>query len=227
MVAGWAATLLILAASCAPSVTRKAEGPAIVLDKDVWEFGRLKRGETISTEVKVRNTGTDTLHISLHSTCDCLAASADAEVVAPGGQTSILLSYTGETIKDRATKTLFIDSDDPSSPRLSVTATGQVLPGDLPHMVALPDPILFDKTESADDSRLLTVANRGKQELLIKEIRCFGCLNGWGQTTLGGGEETQIEIELVPDWNDGRWIEIESNDPVWPMRKVVIVDLRS
>ena len=226
MVARHLAALLILAVSCTPQNTQKTQGPAIVLDREVWEFGKLKRGEAVSTEIALKNTGTDSLHISLHSICDCLLGTAGAEAVGPGEKTSILLSYTGETIKDKATKTLFIDSDDQSNPRLAVTVTGEVLPGDLPHMVALPDPILFDKNDPPDAYRMLTVANRGKEELLIKDIRCFGCLNGWSQTTLGGGEEAQVDIELAPDWSGGRWIEIESNDPVWPVRKVVIVDLR-
>ncbi|MFH1313472.1 MAG: DUF1573 domain-containing protein [Candidatus Eisenbacteria bacterium] len=225
MVARWVAAFLIVATSCSPVVTKKAQGPSIALDDEIWEFGSLKRGETVSTEIAVTNRGTDTLHISLHSTCDCLAATAEAQTVPPGERTSILLSYTGETIKDHATKTLFVDSDDKANPRLSVTATGQVVPGDLPHMVALPDPLMFDKSESADPFRMLTVANRGKQELLIKEVRCFGCLNAWSQASLGGGEEVPLDIEILPDWSDGRWIEIESNDPVWPVRKVVIVNL--
>jgi hypothetical protein len=226
MVARRLAALLVAVVSCAPQVAQKPQGPAIALEQAVWEFGKLKRGETVSTEIAVENTGTDSLHISLHSTCDCLVGSAEAQVVAPGERTAILLSYTGETIKDKVTKTLFIDSDDKTDPRLTVTVTGEVLPGDLPHMVALPDPILFDKSDPPDASRMLTVANRGRQELLIKDIRCFGCINGWSETSLGGGEEAQVEIEPVPDWSDGRWIEIESNDPVWPVRKVVIVDLR-
>jgi hypothetical protein len=173
----------------------------------------------------VRNDGGDTLHISLHSTCDCLVAEAETQTIVPGGDASILLSYTGETIKEHATKTLFIDSDDPSNPRAAVTATGQILPGDLPHMVALPDPLLLDKPKADEFSRTITVANRGKQELVIEEIRCFGCLNEWSQTVIGGGEEAPLGIEILPDWSDGRWIEIESNDPVWPVRKVVIVVL--
>jgi hypothetical protein len=225
MVARWVAAALIVATSCAPGVTKKVQGPAIALNEEVWNFGTLKRGETASTEITVTNSGADTLHISLHSTCDCFVATAEHSALPPGGKTSILLSYTGETIKDHATKTLFVDSDDKANPRLSVTATGKVVPGDLPHMLALPDPILFDKSESDEPYRVLNVANRGRQELLIKEIRCFGCLNSWSQTTLGGGEEIPLDIELVAEWSGGRWIEIESNDPVWPVRKVVIVEL--
>jgi hypothetical protein len=225
MVVRWVVALLIVATSCAPAVTKKAQGPAIALDDEIWEFGSLKRGETASTEIGVTNRGTDTLHISLYPTCDCLVATVETQALPPGAKTSILLSYTGETIKDHATKTLFVDSDDKANPRLSVTATGEVVPGDLPHMLALPDPLMFDKSESDEPFRVLTVANRGKQELLIREVRCFGCLNAWSQITLGGGEEVPLDIELLPEWNDGRWIEIESNDPVWPVRKVVIVNL--
>ena len=140
MVVRWIVVLLMAVISCAPAVTKKTQGPAIALDSEVWEFGSLKRGETARTEIGVTNKGTDTLHISLYSTCDCLVATAEVQTLAPGGKTSILLSYTGETIKDHATKTLFVDSDDETNPRLSITATGQVVPGDLPHMLALPDP---------------------------------------------------------------------------------------
>lgn len=221
----WHLAVVVLLLSCAPASTHKHEGQALTLDSEVWEFGTIKRGETVTREVTITNRGKDTLIFSIHSTCDCLVGITADEEITPGEETSIILSYTGDFIKELTTKTLFIDSDDVSDPPLSVKVTGTVLPGDLPHMVAVPDPLLFDKSEASDPYRHLTVSNYGRQDLLISEIRCFGCTPEWEQITLTGGEEAQLAIELLPDWNDTRWVEIESNDPVWPTKKIAIVDL--
>ena len=225
MVARWFVAVVLLVISCAPASTRMRPRSKIDLDREVWEFGTIKHGETVTTEVTIRNRGGDTLRLSIHSTCDCLVGTMQPEAIEPGREALITLSYTGDVIKETTTKTLFIDSDHGSSQRVSIKVTGTVLAGDLPHMLALPDPLLFDKSESARPYRELTISNRGNQELLISQIRCFGCMPEWDRTKLVGGEEARLRIELLPDWNDSRWIEIESNDPVWPTKKVAIVDL--
>jgi len=70
------------------------------------------------------------------------------------------------------------------------------------------------------------IGNRGKQELVIRDVRCFGCSGDWTQTVVGGGEEAVLQVELLPDWPDQRWIELDSNDPVSPLRKVSLVETR-
>ena len=41
--------------------------------------------------------------------------------------------------------------------------------------------------------------------------------------TLEAGGEARLEVETIPSWEDGRWLEIESNDPVSPLRKISLV----
>jgi hypothetical protein len=131
----------------------------------------------------------------------------------------------GDEIKERVTKTLFIDSNDPARQRLSISVTGTILPGDLPHMTTVPNPLPVFGSQSGERVANLTITNRGRQDLLISEIRCFGCLSEWTEMELSAGEDTSLQIELLSDWFDKRWIEIESNDPVSPVRKVTIVEL--
>jgi hypothetical protein len=220
------ALILLIAAGCAPTLATRTPGPAISISASSWDFGTIKRGETATHKITVTSAGTDTLTLSLYSTCDCLIASADAGTIPPGDRITIELSYIGVDITDRVTKTLFVDSNDPDNTRLAFEATGKVIPGDLPHLSALPDPLSLSPSEASYSRSLLTLANKGRQDLKIEDIRCFGCISLWNHGTLGHGEELSIEIESLPDWTGARWIEIDSNDPVLPLKKVVIVEPR-
>ena len=217
--------VLVAGGGCAPPTQRSPAGPSIAVESQAWRFGTIKRGETVHTEIAVANSGTDTLSISLYSTCDCLTAAAEHERIGPGGATSISLSYMGDEIKDRATKTLYIDTNDTRNPRLTIEVTGTILPGDLPHMVVIPNPVAVEMSGPAGPVTSLAVTNRGKLPLTISGIRCFGCINDWGGGELKAGEKTTLQVELLPDWQDRRWVEIESNDPVSPLRKVAIIEL--
>lgn len=224
MVARTLIILVLFVAACAPAPRRQPEGPAIVLDEPTWEFGTLKRGETAGTEIAISNGGSDTLRISAYSSCDCLSAKLQAEAIAPGKSTLLIISYMGDEVKARVTKTVFLDSNDPVNPRLTLKAMGTVLAGDLPHLVVTPSPLPYD-VATGDGTSLLKIANRGQQRLKIDAIRCYGCTSRWSFLELASGDEIQLDIGLLPDWHDNRWIEIESNDPVSPLRKVVIVEL--
>lgn len=221
--------LLLPVLACSPRMGTRAgtetAGPVIVVDRLTWEFGTIKRGETATSEMAVANEGGDTLAISLYSTCDCLTATADVSRIGPGERSTLLLTYIGDEIKDRVTKTLYIDSNDTLNARIIVEVTGTILPGELPHMVVIPNPVAVEKSAPDGPVALLTVSNKGKQPLIIEAIRCFGCIDTWSGAELKGGEKSTFEIELLPGWHDKRWVEIESNDPVSPVRKVAVVEL--
>ena len=216
--------ILILLSSCTSSLRSTRSGPSIALDRVTWSVGILQRGETVSTTIIVKNQGSDTLTLSLYSTCDCLTADVDSRAIPPHTAVTLSLSYTGDEIKEKMTKTLFIDSNDPANPRIKVTVTGRVIEGEAPHLVVVPNPLLFSRSESAVPYRSLAVTNKGKDDLVIKDIRCFGCLTDWSRGILTAGEEVRLQVELLPDWDDRRWMEIESNDPVTPVRKISIIE---
>lgn len=207
------------------STTRDMAGPSIAIGADEWGFGTIERGETAAGRVSIGNTGSDTLNVSLYSTCDCLSAKPEQAAIPPGGKLALELTYTGDEIKHPVTKTVFIDSNDPQSPRITFKVTGTVTPGSRPHLVAVPNPLALDPAAPLYPQAELTIKNRGEETLEILDVTCFGCTNTWGQRVLAGGEEAYLEIMPLPDWDDRRWLEIESNDPVEPLKKITIVEL--
>jgi len=226
MVARYLVIVLCVTVACATArIAEEKAGPSLAVGAEEWSFGTVERGETAKGTISIGNTGSDTLSISLYSTCDCLATVPGEAVIPPGRKHSIELIYMGDEIKDPVTKTIFIDSNDPANPRVAFRVTGTVTPGRAPHLVAIPNPLALDPGDPAYPQAELTIRNRGEAALEIFEITCFGCTNAWSQNVLAGGEEAVVEIVPLPDWKDRRWLEIESNDPIQPLKKITIVEL--
>ena len=225
MVARYLLAALCVTIACAPQTARESAGPSLAIETETWSFGMIERGETATGRFEIANTGSDTLRLSLYSTCDCLSAMPEQVEIPAGEKHTIELSYMGDEIKAPVTKTVFIDSNDPENPRLAFEVTGTVTPGRAPHLVVIPDPLPLDAADPAYPQAELKLENRGKETLEIDEVTCFGCMEIWSKKVLAGGEETILVVIPSPDWNDRRWLEIESNDPVQPLKRIAIVEL--
>lgn len=226
MVARHLVVALCVAMACTtPRTAKEKAGPSLSIGTDAWSFGTIQRGETATRRVSIANVGLDTLRVSFYSTCDCLSAIPEWVTIPLGEKRTVDLSYMGDEIKDPVTKTIFMDSNDPENPRLAFKVRGTVTLGRAPHLVAIPDPLPLDPAAPAYPQAELNLENRGEETLEIDEITCFGCINTWSQKVLAGGEEALLEVIPLPDWTDRRWLEIESNDPVQPLKKIAIVEL--
>jgi hypothetical protein len=208
-------------------------GPRIELEKSAWSFGTIARGDTARTEITVANRGSDSLGLELNTACTCLSARAEPAVVPPQRSGKIVLAFTGESVSEAVSKTLFIDSNDPADPRVTLTVTGKVVEGEGPHLVVEPDPLWIEGAPPTDGAGQpgearpggadLTIANSGARDLVISDVRCLGCSIDWSRFTLSPGESAQLRIGVTPGWKGSRWVEIESNDPVTPLKKVGVV----
>jgi hypothetical protein len=225
----------LLAESC--STTRKRHeatgasgeiaGPTgdLSIENETWDFGSIKRGEKATRTMAVTNGGEDALVITARSTCDCLTARLEVETLPSGAATDLRLSFLGEDISERVTKTVYVQATEPHADRITLTVTGRVTRGDGPHLEALPTMLLFEKSGEAYEPALLRIINRGRADLDVADIRCFGCVAGGGGFTLRADEETEIEVGLADGWTETRWLEVDSNDPIAPTKKIPLVVL--
>jgi hypothetical protein len=225
MVARGLVAVLCMTIACASHPAKQKAGPSLAIETEVWSFGTMERGRTATGTVSIANVGRDTLRLRLYSTCDCLSARPEQARIPAGKKLTIDLSYMGDEIEDPVTKTVFMDSNDPERPRLAFKITGTVTPGRAPHLVAIPAPLPLDPAAPAYPQAELRLENRGEETLKIDEVTCFGCINAWSQKVLAGGEEAVLDVTPLPDWTDRRWIEIKSNDPVQPLKRITIVEL--
>jgi hypothetical protein len=217
-------------ASCAPPRVPAAAGPSASLKTEAWDFGTIRRGETARTAIELANPGTDTLRATFSPSCDCLKTAPESAFVPPGKSAIVSLSFLGYEIKDATTKTLFIDTNDPVKPRIALTVRGRVVQGTGPDIVILPNPLPAYGAPGAAPTEPrrgdLTVRNAGREDLIVKEVRCFGCIADPTALALPPASEAVLKISTIPGWQDGRWIELESNDPLFPTKRISIVDMQ-
>lgn len=68
--------------------------PAIVFERDIYDFGKLIDGETAVYNFKFKNTGTADLLISqVNSSCGCTVPKFPKEPIPPGGEGYIKVSF--------------------------------------------------------------------------------------------------------------------------------------
>lgn len=233
-------SMLVFSISCTPPKTPLRTGPSMRLEKDLWDFGTIERGEKAATRIEVTNDGADTLRFSLTPSCDCLTAKPESALVPPRASTSISLSFLGYEIKEATSKTLYVDSNDPIQSRISVTIRGKVVQGQGPDIGVIPNPLPAERAQASSDQAgpsragsgeeafeqaILKISNHGREDLIIKEVRCFGCVSDWTEMVVSEGHEAVLQLEILPIWPDARWIEIESNDAVFPLKKISIVEI--
>jgi hypothetical protein len=203
------------------------QGRMLSVESAVWDFGSVKRGETVTRTLVLRNNTGLPIEVAAYSSCDCLTAEVDDELIAGDGTAELRLSFTGDTIKDKTTKTAYVYPRDNPLEKVTVTVTGRVTRGEGPHMEVLPTILLFEKTADAHGPASLRIMNLGGAELVVSEVRCFGCEASHRTFTLGVDEEIEIGVTLAGDWNqETYWMEIDSNDPVNETKKIPVMVMK-
>ncbi len=90
-------------------------------------LGKLEAGRGATARFTIKNTGKKNLNVTgLHSACNCVAAKALPEGIAPGETATIQLTYTAREIGERADVVEFY-SNDLSAPDVKVTIKASVV----------------------------------------------------------------------------------------------------
>ncbi len=110
--------IVILVGNLTAQPKLKAPSPASL------NFGEIYSGTKIARTLVVRNEGTDTLKISdVSVSCGCTVALISSKKVAPGDSAALTVTFKSGAYLDKTTKSVIIDSDDPTNPRMYINFT--------------------------------------------------------------------------------------------------------
>ncbi|WP_443946376.1 DUF1573 domain-containing protein [Pedobacter sp. AW1-32] len=114
-------------ASDATTAVASADAPAIVFERDIFDFGKIKQGEKVQHEFKFKNTGKSPLVISnATATCGCTVPEPPKEPIKPGAEASIKVIFSSEGKMGMQDKVVTITSNaNPTT--TSVHLVGEVL----------------------------------------------------------------------------------------------------
>jgi len=211
--------ILVLAAWPAAEAVK----PKIVLDRDTWDFGRVKQGETLNHEFVFRNAGQALLNIkNVETSCGCTAALITENKLEPGKQGRLKVSFSTAGYSGQVTKYVYLQSDDPDRSRLQLKITADIETPAQPRIEFQPYTaevglILKDEPIEAE----FVIRNTGQLELTVNCEHKTASFSGGGKSLsfplkLAAGKEKTIRIKLALPQRVGvlrEYILFRSNDP--------------
>ena len=99
----------------------------IEFTETAFDFGAMYQNEEVTHLFIFRNVGSAPLNIGkVKSSCGCTAAMPEKRELPPGGQTNLKVTFRSGSMRDRIVKHIYIDSNDPVEPRITLTVRGEV-----------------------------------------------------------------------------------------------------
>jgi len=103
------------------------DAPHIQMQETTFDFGEIYQMEEITHEFVFTNTGKGTIAIgNITASCGCTVVTPSKKELAAGEQGTLKVTFKAGRYRDRVTKHIYVDSNDPATPRVILTMTGVV-----------------------------------------------------------------------------------------------------
>ncbi|MDP2607090.1 MAG: DUF1573 domain-containing protein [Deltaproteobacteria bacterium] len=105
--------------------------PDIAVATKRHDFGQIKQGDVVSTEIAVRNTGNKELKIeSVATSCGCTSAQVKPKIIPSGGEGKLVIRYDSGSHPDKGPieRHIYIASNDPEKAEVDIIITAEVQP---------------------------------------------------------------------------------------------------
>jgi len=203
--------------------------PRIRLAEEVWDFGDLARDSLADYRLEISNVGDRPLEVHhVRSSCACLLIVFEPTTLEPGGRAQVPLRYVPDRRKGETAKTVFVDSNDPVSPRLRFVVRGVVLEARAGEAVVEPNPCYLEAAPGRSTEQELALKNVGQGPLRLTGMRGRGCeVDAPEVDVLAPEEAVPFRIRLTPDrrWPFDYAVFVETDDPTEPFLIVPVYPL--
>ena len=145
--------------------------PRIACDTPEFNFGRAGEGEAIEKKFLIRNAGDEDLLIQriVPSCTSCTVINVSTNRVAPGQSLTVPVRLTLGGFQGALTKTVTIESNDPATPRFSLTLKGEVVSD----IIVRPAVLAFGQlTEGAPAEQEVSLRAGEGHTLKVTEVDC-------------------------------------------------------
>ena len=197
----WIGAAVVLTAT---HVTADDPAPRAVVDAPVYDFGSVEQGAAVEHVFRVRNTGKAPMRVDqVKGTCACTVGVATGEAIAPGDEAWVTVRLDTATLAGRTTKTATVYTNDPATPTLPVTMTGDVLTD----VVLRPTPLYFGHVRRGTAVRreIAVMPGRpGGTATVVSVDPASARLKAWLEPAADGSGQRVI-VELVAAAETGRF----------------------
>ena len=104
--------------------------PQIHVDNENYDFGEVREGSVVTHVFTLSNTGDEPLVISdVWASCGCTTAALSKKTLAPGEIVELEAILNTAGIQGPTGKTVYVESNDPDKPRLTLRLIGSIQSG--------------------------------------------------------------------------------------------------
>jgi len=104
-------------AAPAPSKAQLENSPKINLASTSFDFGKVEKGQKVTTKFTLKNTGKEDLNVSkIQSSCNCVVYKMAPAVVKPGQSAKLELTYSPQVLNNRIETVTLVSNDITGSP---------------------------------------------------------------------------------------------------------------
>jgi hypothetical protein len=160
-------TVILLAALLVGgALMAKAQPKLELVGGSKFDLGSVYRGILADRHITLKNSGTDTLIISrVDVSCGCTGTMVSNDHIAPGDTGSLQITFNSKNFRGPVHKTVTVNSNDPVQPQSLIQFEATVVED----VVVTPEYLWFQDAEvGAKNTRMLTIKNEGKAELLLR-----------------------------------------------------------
>lgn len=187
-------------------VARADDGPRMVVEAPVFDFGSVERGDKVEHVFRLMNRGGAQLRIEqVKSSCGCTVAVVSASDVAAGGEGRVAVTLDTAKMAGRTTKVVTVYSNDPQTPVGALTLTGEVVAD----LVVTPVPLYLGRVRrgAADHHEVLIVPGRPGIPYAVTAVEHTNPALRARLEPRADGPGQRLVVELTPTVPLGRFSE--------------------
>ncbi|MHB9030263.1 MAG: DUF1573 domain-containing protein [Candidatus Latescibacterota bacterium] len=164
-------TARTMLASRKPIPAPKTKSPGIQFESMRHAFGTVDENSTLNHTFEFRNSGSDTLSVTVRSTCSCTAALLSEKRIPPGGAGRIRMEFKTENRLGPTSQSIHVRSNDPANPMLTLTMTA-VIRGSVK---VVPERLWIDNLPAGGEvTREILVVDSGDGSLAVEKVTVPG-----------------------------------------------------
>ena len=165
--------LMLLTLTCKKT---KIEGPAIRFESEVYNFGKIEKGEIVSHTFSYYNPGSDTLVLKkVNPSCpSCTHVEEYDKIIVPRGKGKMRITYKASGIPRFVDHKIYITTNVPNTERIILMLNGNIIESEVKinTIEVVPNPLDFGRLEPTDSIResKVRVKNFFEEALYITDV---------------------------------------------------------
>ena len=188
-----------------------------------FDFGTVKKGETVTHSFTIPNRGATELRIaSIDLSAPGMTARATQPVIAPHREETIAIEWETDSVSRKVRGTATVHFDDPKQPPVELALTGTVVPP----IDAFPIPgffIALFRDERVQKS--IRVVNNQDHPVLFEVIGPASPSFTTSLKTLTDGKAYELSVEIpsgLPPGHRSESIQLRTDDPQYPLVQIPV-----